>query len=206
MVGEKKNFFLRDRYWDPSVFLSVCHSGPYLDLGWSYMAHLGLIWTGISSCCSFWGYVTGVFYFWLKFEKKCFLSIFYLVKFKEISQFLCLLSLISIRGVRKTTFYFIFYKYLVVRGWVKKSKFWSIFELVNFFFNTFFWLIRWCWIFFNLEQNSVRNTRNKNRVLWFLGFFEVFLKIWFQIRNQHKILRDFENFQSDFGHWTAYWF
>ena len=28
---------------------------------------------------------------------------------------------------------------------------------------------------FDLEQNSGRNTRNKNRVLWFLRFFEDFL-------------------------------
>ena len=81
ILGVRKNFFFI--ILDP---VSVCHPGPYLGVGWSYMAHLGLIRTRISSSCPFGVEVTGVFYFLLKFEKKkCFWSIFDLAKFKEFT-------------------------------------------------------------------------------------------------------------------------
>ena len=69
------------------------------------MAHLGLIRTGIGSSSAFWGLYNGRTFFLASMWKKVFIN----TK--------------SHMGNTKSNFLFLHYKYLVVIGWVKKSKF-----------------------------------------------------------------------------------
>ena len=57
-------------------------------------------------------------------------------------------------------------------------------------------------IFFDLEQNSGRNTRHKNRVFWVLDFLG-FLKILLNSESKSN-RRGFNWVRSDFGHWAAF--
>ena len=133
----------------------------------------------------FWFMKRGHFIFGFNLKKSVFDQFSTWSNFKKFHFFLCLL-LLSIRGVRKSTFY-LPYIYLVVIGWVKKSKFWTIFDWVEFFLELFFlsnsMVLNSINFFFDFEQNSSRkhgNTRNKNRVFWFIGFFWNFLCFFFK--------------------------
>ena len=91
-------------------------------------------------------------------------------------------------GNTKNNFLFLYFKYLVV----KKSKF------------GFFLVIWWCWIrkkYFCLTWSKIPVGIHGTKIVFFgfcdfYGFLKIFLKIWFLIRNQHKIL-SFKGFRID---------